>query len=307
MSDIDRTLDLAKRGQFSRSELYWRMQALADQQREPGQSQAQAFAKFVQGAGRELMQIHCSLSAAGSGGVVGDYTAAPNSVPIAKSVVEDDWDRLIRVTKKAAGCSESEAIDAALSSEAGRYAFAKRKRSDQIATGQFTIADMRCLDGAAAEQDQYRELHKRDLKSDYEAKFDEAKQMYPHLSDSKVHDFVRARHPEAWEEHKKLNKLGGGQLPRSHVPQSGDEHPRAATSGRGEPSHAPQWHSDHSGSTPTTPARTPERLSDTPAIKILDDLARNSGLSRADIAKYLCTVPTGRQLVMMAAMERRRD
>ena len=82
MSDIERTLDLAKRGKFSRSELYWRMQALADQQREPGQSQAQAFAKFVMGEGRELMMVHQSLSNAGSGGITDDYTAPPTSVPV---------------------------------------------------------------------------------------------------------------------------------------------------------------------------------------------------------------------------------
>jgi hypothetical protein len=306
MSDIERTLDLAKRGQFSRSELYWRMQALADQQREPGQSQAQAFAKFVSGEGRELMQIHCSLSNAGSGGVVSDYTAPQALVSVAKSIPEDDWTRLVRLTKKTANCSDNEAINAALSTEAGRYAFAKRKRNDQIATGQFTIADMAALDGAAAEQEHNRDFHKRDDKSEYEEKFDETKRQYPHLSDSKVHDYVRARHPEAWEDHK-LGKLGGKgrQLPRGHVPQPGEEHPTAATSGRTEPSHAPQWTSDHSGNRPgTTPERTPERPSDTPAIKILDDLARNSGLSRADIAKYLCSVPAGRQLVLRAAFER---
>jgi hypothetical protein len=307
MSDIDRTLDLAKNNRLSRAELYWRMEALAAQQREPGQSQAQAFAKFVSGEGRELMMVHQSLSAAGSGGIVGDYTSAfQPSASVAKSVVEDDWDRLVKATQKAANCSTSEAIDAALSNEAGRYAFAKRLRSDRIATGEFSQADLEALDGAAAEQQQHREFHKRDLKSEYETECDAVRRMHPDLKESDVHDFARQRNPAAWEDFK-MNKLGGKgrQLPRGHVPQPGDEHPTAATSGRTEPSHAPQWTSEHSGNRPgTTPARTPERPSDSPAIKILDDLARNSGLPRTEIAKYLCTVPTGRRLVMLAALER---
>jgi hypothetical protein len=278
MSDIERTLDLAKRGKFSRSELYWRMQALPDQQREPSQSQAQAFAKFVTGAGRELMQVHLSLSAAGSGGMVGDYSALPTSVPFAKSVVEDDWDRLIRATRKAAGCSENEAIDAALSSEAGRYAFAKRKRADQIATGQFTIADMAALDGAAAEQEQHRELYKRDQKSEYEAKFDEAKQQYPHLSDSKIHDFVRARHPEAWEDH----------IPACHEPRSPNICARFLPAGGW--SCWPHW-----SATITKALRRVERGE--PAIDEQERDSRSLSLGSTGLAVSVCQPSTLRMLI----------
>jgi hypothetical protein len=215
MDTIERTLQLAKANKLTRSELYAKICLLAEAQRQPGKSEAQAFSKFINTPeGSKLYQLYKSLP--------GRDTEP--SAPVNKSGGDDDWDRLIALTSKAAGCSYSQAIAGALATEADRDAFAKRKRSDQIATGQFTVADMQYLDGAAAEQEQNRELHKRDLKSDYEAKFDEAKQMYPHLSDSKIHDFVRARHPEAWEDHK-LGKLGGRRLPQGHVPQPGDEHP----------------------------------------------------------------------------------
>jgi hypothetical protein len=188
--------------------------------------------------------------------------------PVVKSSSEDDWDRLIRLTKSAAGCTESQAVDAALSTEAGRYAFAKRKRADRIAAGEFSKADMQCLDAIAGEQELALEMHKRGSRSAYEDLVDEVKRAYPHLSESKAHDYARQKDPQAWLDHK-LQKLGGGNLPtpRGQRERSG-ESPPTATSGR-EGRTPPQWQSQHSGSPPTTPEPKPERRSDSPTIKFI--------------------------------------
>jgi hypothetical protein len=89
----------------------------------------------------------------------------------------------------------------------------------------------------------------------------------------KAHDEARRRAPEAWEEHKKLNKLGHkmGTLPQSRHQreQAGDEDVQESRSGRKQPRRKPQWESEHSGSPPTTPDRTPSEPEDeTPTIKV---------------------------------------
>jgi hypothetical protein len=141
MDTLDRTLDLAKRGKFTRPELYSHMCALADAQfGGPGRSSAQNFAKFIATPeGSALYQIQKAMP--------GRDIAEP-SAPVIKSSSDDDWARLIALTRKATGCSENQAISAALATEGGVHAFRIRKRNDQIATGMFTVADMASLDAA---------------------------------------------------------------------------------------------------------------------------------------------------------------
>jgi hypothetical protein len=47
MVDVNHTLSLAKRGQISKSELFSRMQSIADARRGPGESTAQSFVRFI--------------------------------------------------------------------------------------------------------------------------------------------------------------------------------------------------------------------------------------------------------------------
>jgi hypothetical protein len=42
----------------------------------------------------------------------------------------------------------------------------------------------------------------------------------------------------------------------------------------------PQWESRHSGSSPTTPERTPEKLPDAPTVKMLDFMQERTGWTR---------------------------
>jgi hypothetical protein len=261
MDEITHTLALAKRGgKFTRAELFEKMNALAREHHlGPGMSTSQAFCKFVQTPeGRELLAIQMRM----------DGRDVEPELPMVKSGSEDPWDRLIRLTKAAAGCTESQAVDAALSTEGGRYAFAKRKRADRIGTGQFSHADM---DAIAGEQELTLEMRKRGSRSAYEDMFDEIKRAHPQLTDSQVHDFARQKNPEAWAEHKKLNKLGhmSSVLPQSHGQheRSGEEPPTPTTGRSGRT--PPQWRSEHSGSPPTTPEHEPERPSDNPVIKYL--------------------------------------
>jgi hypothetical protein len=254
--DLDQTLNLAKRGKFSRAEIYSGLCAMAEERREPGQSQHQSFAKFVSGEGRELFQVCQSLP--------GRDVDTAWSLPVAKSA-PNDWEGLVNNLMRLEKCSRGKAIDAALSSEAGRYLFKMQKRAEQVATGQYSHADMAALDGADAQVETNADIHKRSSQHAFEAMVDDAMHKF-RLTRSAAMDHVRSTEDglEAWESFKKLN---GARLPQGHVPQSGDEHPTAATSGRTPPVRSPQWQSDHSGSTPTTPARTPERPSETPAVK----------------------------------------
>jgi hypothetical protein len=78
----------------------------------PGVSPSQAFAKFVMtDEGKQLLAIQMAMPG----------RDIEPEIPVAKSGGEDDWDRLVRLTKAAAGCTYSEAVDAALSTEGGRY------------------------------------------------------------------------------------------------------------------------------------------------------------------------------------------
>jgi hypothetical protein len=266
MDALDRTLMLAKSGKFSRPELYSHMCSLADAQfGGPGRSSAQNFSKFMATPeGSELYQLQKALP--------GKDIADP-SAPVVKASGDDDWSRMIALTRKSANCSEHEAITSLLATEAGAYAFQKRKRSDQIATGAFTVADMACLDGAAGEQEGNREFRKAasPYKTEFEAECDAIQRMYPHMKEGQVHDMARAKNPAAWQEHK-LGKLGAKKpaVPQHrHQYQTSGEEPPQPTTGRGRIP-APQWESRHSGSSPrTTPERAPEKLSDNPVVKYL--------------------------------------
>jgi hypothetical protein len=99
---------------------------------------------------------------------------------------------------------------------------------------------------------------------------------------------------------------GGGNLPRSHVPQSGDENPTAATSNRSAAIAAPQWQQTH-GSRPVTPEPQPERPSEQPTIKsaatwlgVIRDVQKRFGLSMEETIHMLNQIPLGRALLHKA-------
>jgi hypothetical protein len=259
----------------------------------------QAFCKFVIGEGRELYQLYTQAEGK-------DFAPAPVATKVEKKV--DGWDDLVRALMRVNSCTYSKAVDLALSSEAGRYAFSKRLHSDRVATGAFSVADIQTLDEAEVERDSVMvKREARGLKSDYEAGCDAVRRMYPGLSDSKIHDYARARNPQAWQD-EKLRKLGAGHLPqaRRQVHQPGDESPEQARSGRKQPRRTAQWESDHSGSAATTPEHEPERMDDKPAVKarnIIDNLQRHTGLERERLIPILKRMPIGRRLLDMAVAE----
>jgi hypothetical protein len=307
MVDINHTLNLAKRNQIGKAELFSRMQTIAEAQRDPGESTAQSFVRFIStDEGAELFRIQKAMS--------GPDIAPQMPAPVAKSSGGGEWGDFIATMKKASpGVSEHRLINAALSTPEGLRLFQATKRNQQIScdTG-FTKADMETLDAIAKEQNAWVDMRKGSpgvadtyVPSTYEALLDKVRAQYPYLSESKVHDYARAKDPAAWEDHK-LNKLGGRQLPQSRHQreQAGDEHPTAAMSGRTQPSRAPQWRSDHSSSSPTTPERKPERMDDRPTIKMLNRLAHNAGMSRVELNKLLSGIEVGRKWLAMAAMER---
>jgi len=310
MINVDHTLALAKRGELSRSQLYARMQSIAEARRGPDESTAQAFVRFIgTDEGREMFAIQKALPG---------HDIEPSAVVTKSDIGASEWSDLVRAMRKAYGYTESQAIDACLSTEAGKYAFAKTKRAQQIAANVgFTKADMECLDACVGDGNVWVEMHKGaplagdvHVPTTYEALLDDAQRKFPGMSESKAHDFVRSKNPEAWEEHKKLNKLGGGRrLPEAcgQREQAGDEHPRAARSGRKQPSRAPQWESDHSGSPATTPEHEPERMDDKPAVKalngVLDNLQTHTGLERERLIPILKRIPVGKRLVDMAVAE----
>jgi hypothetical protein len=264
--DVVQITKSAQAGRLSRAETYQKMMAHAEAQRGPGESAAQSFARFVKTPeGYQLFQVQKQMPGRDiEPGILLNKSDAGSA---------DQWDGLIQATMKALRCSESAAITAALSTEGGQYAFSKRKRADQIATGGFTVADMQALDAAAAEQARHGTFAKRENapdKDDYDVEFDHVRQTYPHLSQSQAHDMARTRNPEAWEAHKKLNKLGMhvGTLPQhtSQYQTSGEAPPNPMSGRDGK---APPQRQQTHGSGPTTPARKPPRADDTPTIKRL--------------------------------------
>jgi hypothetical protein len=310
--DITQIISLAKRGQISKSDLFSRMQSYAEAQRGPGESTAQAFVKFINtDEGSELFRLQKAMSGS-------DVT--PQNNPTVKSRIGTgggEWGTLIAAMKRGnPGVPEHRLINEALSTPEGLRLFQMTKRSQQISgdTG-FTKADMQVLDDIAAEQRTWTDMRKGSpgaadvhAPSSYNDLLDKARSMYPTMSESKLHDFVRARNPDAWADHK-LQKLGsGGNLPqhRHQYQQAGDEHVTAATSMRTPPGRAPQWQSDHSSSTPTTPARTPQRMDDTPTVKSLDRIAKHAGMTRYELTKNLLAIPAGEvaaKWITEAAME----
>jgi hypothetical protein len=250
MIDVDRTLSLAKRGELSKSELYSRMQAIAEARRDLGESTAQSFARFIAtDAGREMLQIEKAMPGR-------DIDPAPVAAVEKRA---DTWDDLIRALMRANSCTYSKAVDLAMSSEAGMFALQKRLRSDRIAADVgFSAADLRLLDSVAVERDQdvRLDLHKRAPKHEFEVMVDNMLQKFPHLTRSKAMDQVRATPDglEAWTDYKKMGSKKGTLPQPAHKQQAGDERVAEgeATSMRTPPLRKPMWQSDHSGSPATT-------------------------------------------------------
>jgi hypothetical protein len=280
--NLDHTLYLAKRGKLSRSDVYAAILKGAEERREPGQSIAQAFAKFATGEGAELMQLHSQLGAAGSGDVVHDY-APPPSAPIAKSAGSGEWHDMVAFYKRVhkrehpndsdakAGAA---AVNATMSTEEGQRLFAQQKRIEQVATGQYTVADMALLDGIGAEQQ--AEVNKRanQYKSEFEHMVDDVRRERPHLTEMQAQDHVRSTEDgmAAWLRHKGKP----GQNWPGHSADDGSRTPYVSTtSGRTDPPRISQWDSPHSGSRYTPPSGVPWDASNAPAVKQFGIMTRN--------------------------------
>jgi hypothetical protein len=277
--DLDRTLALCKSGKFTKAQVYQAMELIAGERRRPGESLSQAFAKFVSSTdeGAELFRLHQQMEGS---------SVAP-SAPVAKASNSTAWAELVANIKKHARCSEMEAINTALSSEAGRHAFSLAKRADQLKGGEFTYNDVACLDRAAAVQDEARQLHKADgSRSEFEEECDKIRQRYPHMSESKVLDHAIAKNPEAWAA-EKLRKMGGQS---STLPQHHHQYQVSDTSGptpeSGRAGRAPaMWESEHSTSRPA-PYHPPERPSDTPTVKQEHKYFQHGYISKGDLAAF---------------------
>jgi hypothetical protein len=258
MDSIERTLNLAKHGSLSRAELYARICTLAQSHRGPGTSQSQAFSRFITTPdGQELFKILQSLP--------GKDIEPTWQSPIAKRDTST-WDRLVRAVAKSQGLSYSKAVDACLTTEEGRAAFSEQRRVEKINSG-FMDLDMRRE--ALIEKAQN---DNRGVKSPYPHAFEVAVndvlRAHPNFSRSEALDEARRTNPDAWADYKKLGGTGKP-LPRSHVPQPGNEdYPEEPTSQRTPTPRPPMWQLDHSGSySGNTPARTPYRPDVEPKIK----------------------------------------
>jgi hypothetical protein len=146
----------------------------------------------------------------------------------------------------------------------------------------FSIADIQAQDAAAGRQKENRDVHKTvaaDDEDEYEQECDAMRRAHPNMTESDIYDAVARRNPQSWLDHK-TSKLGGkkGKLPRTRGQyQTSGEEPPEPTSGRGKIP-APEWRSDHSTVTPTTPRHEPEQLSDKPSVKAM---AKRMSLQRA--------------------------
>jgi hypothetical protein len=287
MADLETTLSLAERGKCSRAETYSALQALAEQHRQPGESTAQAFSKYVGGEGRELFHICQSLPGR-------EVDAA---APIAKSVPSGEWHNLVDICKRAhkrahphatESAANAAAVSAAMSTPEGMFLFRQQKRAEQVRSGLFTRLDMQVLDGAAAEQQHHADLHKRSGKSEYEDMVDKVRQAKPHLTESQAGNHVRSTQDgmEAWLKHK--GKPGMNGLTMTEDP------PRIS-----------QWHSPHAGSRYTPPAGTPRSASDirpgpddAPALKAWDSMKKklmfDTGSTEERAVEILKLLPAGR-------------
>jgi hypothetical protein len=317
--DLEQTIDLAKRGKFSRAQLYGELEKRSRDLISPKVSKEQAFARFCFGEGKPLYDVYRVTEGK-------DFEPAPVTATVEKKAV-DDWDGLVRAMQKVENCSYSRAVDLCMASEGGMYALNKRLRSDRISTGQFTVGDLACLDAATAEQDAWRDFHKRQPTAsdvhapgssghEYEHELARLRRLYPTEKESKLHDFIRTRQPDLWKDY--VRKLGGGRRLPQRTPgeytQAGDESVEAPTSGPAKPPRSPQWRSEHASNTPTTPDRESglEPKDETPTVKgavrawngLVDDVASRFGWGRERTVAVLKRIPAGRRLLDMAVDQR---
>jgi hypothetical protein len=295
---LAQTMNLAKRGRLTRSELYTRMMEASAVFRTVGVSEAQAFSKFCQtDEGIELLAIEKSLPG-------GDF--APQREPYVNKNAGDGslWDRLVRATAKSQGITYSKAVDVCLSTEEGREAFEAQRRFEKInAHVGFSDIHMEMEDKIADIQKARRRGDPvNPLPSEYKNAVANIRQNYPHLSESEAHDEARRQNPDAWGEHKAKSK--GRQLPRASGQREENDADVPTTSQRTPTPRDPMWVGNQSHNYGgNTPARTPYRPNVEPSIKgfwdrqtpnaqsdyirILSKLARMSPASAESVLKGL--------------------
>jgi hypothetical protein len=258
MSTLESTLRLAKRGSLSRAELYARMLAASKVFQTVGVSDAQAFAAFCNtDEGCQLLAIEKSLP--------GQDVAPAWQAPITKKESGGSlWDNLVNATAKSQNISYSKAVDVCLSTPEGKAIFRDQRRDELVNKSGCTFADLECFD--RIEKARGDDVPGVSPPSDYEQAVNNLLQQHPYLTRSEAMDEARKANPQAWEEHKAMDKLGGRTLPHGH--QTSGVNPPSPTSQRESTPRPPMWQSDHSGNRPgTTPVRTPYSPSGEPRIK----------------------------------------
>jgi hypothetical protein len=299
MPDLEQTLSLAKRGKISRAEVYASISALAEQRREPGQSEAQAFTRFIATPeGSELYRIQKSLPGR-------DVDAAwQPPAAITKSAGSGEWHDLVDFCRRAHKRSHphatenqanAAAVNAALSTSGGMHLFQMQKRSEMISSGGFSKADLECLDKA---QPSVSDAHVPASGHEYETLVEDAMVKF-RLTRSGAHDYVLStpKGGEAWRKFKGVPGQNG--LPQDEGEASRAYSPPSPTSGR-EGRSPTQWRPQEGHfSHPTTPARIGVRANETPALKAWRDLKRKAmsdyGFSEAKTVEILKLLPAGKR------------
>jgi hypothetical protein len=267
------TINLAKRGQLSKSEIYSRMLEASKVFQTVGVSEAGAFAQFCKTAeGIELLAIEKSLPGP---------DAASWQAPVVRKEGEDSpWNNLVKAVSKSQNISYSRAVDAALSTPEGRAVFSEQKRHELINKSGCSVADIECFD--RIEKARGNDAPASPYPSEYEQAVANTLRNNPTLSQSQAHDHVRTSRPDLWNAY---SKLGGNRLAHGH--QTSGIAPPEATSQRSPTPRDPMWQSDHSGNRPgTTPARQPLRPDNSPTIKG-GFWERQSPIAKSDYVRML--------------------
>jgi hypothetical protein len=221
------------------TEAYVTLTKFANAQRRAGESEAQAFSRYIQTPeGRELFKQHQQER-------LGDLGASVPA-PVAKSAPPATaWNALVAGIQQMSKCSLSKAIEAALTTTAGQEAFAAQKRDELIKSG-ISVADLTTYDSIQDVRKYHRDFHKANTKPLFMQMVDDVRSRNPSMTMTAAMDHVRSIKPEGEAAWLKFRTLG-----LENDPQGG------AISGRPPPDRSPLWEGEQTSSHLTPPRKFP--------------------------------------------------
>jgi hypothetical protein len=247
--DTNEFISKAAGGSLSQQEAYAALMGFAKQQKERGQSDAQAFSSYItkDETGRRLFRAYRDIP----GGEFDTTKADPMKPALKQAPVQKDddveWGALVKAYAKSYSLSDAKAIDQIMLTAEGRKLFRATMKRERMRDPNYSENDYAFLDACDAQRDADYELHKANAKtSEFMDLVNQMRSKFPAMTLSDAMERTQSLYPEAWRKYREMDVKANPADPNA-----------APLSGKPTPSRAPNWQGEQTSSELTPPRKFP--------------------------------------------------